>query len=53
MSNRIPSLDDNNLQLLHEKHSSPKNADDKVLTTGEKPSVHPVIYESIDEDLVK
>ena len=50
MSNRIPSLDDNNLQLLHEKHSSPKNEDDKVLTTGEK---HPVIYKSIDEDLVK
>ena len=35
------------------KTSSSKNADDEVLMPGKKSWVHPVIYQSIDEDLVK
>ena len=32
------------LQLLHEKHPDSKNVDKEVLMSGDKPSVHPVIY---------
>ena len=35
------------------KTSSSKNADDEVLMPEKKSWVHPVIYQSIDEDLVK
>ena len=41
------------LQLFYEKHPASKNADDEVLMSGEKPCVYPVIYVSIDEDLLK
>ena len=38
---------------MQEKHPPPKVADDDVLLSGEKPYVHPVIYEIIDEEMVK
>ena len=41
------------VQLLHEKHPTSKNADDEVVMSWEKSRVHPVIYENVDEDLVK
>ena len=44
---------DNTLQFLHEKHSTSKNAYDEVLMSGGKPCLDLVIYESINEDLVK
>ena len=53
MSNGILPSEYITLQLLHEKHPASKNADDEVQMSGEKPCVHPVISESIDEDLVK
>ena len=52
-SNGILPLNDNTLHLLQEKHPPPKVVDDDVLLSGEKPYVHPVIYESIDEEMVK
>ena len=51
MSNGILPLADNTLQLLHEKQPASKKANYEVLWSGGKP--HPVMYESIDEDLVK
>ena len=51
MSNGNLPLDDNTIQLLHEKHPASKKANDEGLWSGGKP--HPVMYESIDEDLVK
>ena len=53
ISNEILPLHDNKLQLLHEKHPASKNADDEVLRSRGKPRAHPVMYESIDEDLMK
>ena len=38
---------------MQQKHPAPKAADNDVLLSGEKPYIHPVIYESINEEIVK
>ena len=47
ISNRIFTLADNTLQLLHKKHPAAKNADE-ILMSGKKPCLHPVLFESIN-----
>ena len=52
-NNVILLLDDNVLQVLHEKCPTSNITDDEGLMSEEELCVHPVIYESIDEDQVK
>ena len=53
MQNGILPLNDESLKLIHQKHPAPKEADADILLQGEKPRVHPVIYDVIDEEMVK
>ena len=53
MNNVIFLLDDNTLQVLHEKCPASNITDNEGLMSEEEPCLHPVIYESIDEDQVK
>ena len=47
MQNGILPLNDETLRLIHQKHPAPKEADADILLQGEKPRVHPVIYDVI------
>ena len=52
-NNVISLLDDNTLQVLHEKCLASNITDNEGLMSEEEPCLHPVIYESIDEDQLK
>ena len=51
--NGILPLDDKTLSLLKQKHPVSSELNEELLLTGEKPSVHPVVFEDIDENMVK
>ena len=53
ISNGILPLGDKNLSLLKQKHPVSSELNEEVLLRGEKPSVHPVIFEDIDQNIVK
>ena len=55
ISKGILPLDDKTLSLLKQKHPalSMSELNEEVLLRGEKPSVHPVVFEDIDENMVK
>ena len=53
ISNGILPLDDKTLSLLKQKHPASSELNEKVLLRGEKPSVHPLVFEDIDEAMVK
>ena len=53
ISNGILPLDVKTLSLLKQKHSASSRLNGEVLLRGEKPSVHPVVFEDIDENMVK
>ena len=53
ISNGILLLDDKTLRLLKQKHPTSSESNKKVLLRREKPSVHPVVFEDIDENMVK
>ena len=52
-SNGILPLDDKTLSLVKQKHPASSELTEEVLLRGEKPSVHLVVFEDIDEDMVK
>ena len=52
ISNGIFLLD-KTLSLLKQKHPASSGFNEQVLLRGEKPSVHPVGFEDIDENMVK
>ena len=49
---KIP-LEDKTLSLLKQKHPASSELTEEVLLRGKKPSVHPVVFEDIDENMVK
>ena len=53
ISNGILPLDDKTLSLLKQKHPASSELKNEVLLRGEKPSIHPVVFEDIDENMVK
>ena len=53
ISNGILPLDDKTLSLLKQKHPVSSELSEELLLTGEKLSVHPVVFEDIDENMVK
>ena len=53
ISNGISPLDDKTLSLLKQKHPPSSELNEEVLLRGEKPSVHSVVFEDIDESMVK
>ena len=53
ISNGILPLDDKTLSLLKQKHPVSSELNEELLLTGEKPSVYPVVFEGIDENMVK
>ena len=53
ISNGILPLDDKTLSLVKQKHPASSELTEEVLLRGEKPSVHLVVFEDIDEDMVK
>ena len=53
ISNGILPLDDKTLSLLKQKHPAPSELNEEILLRGEKPSVYPVVFEDIDENMVK
>ena len=53
ISNGIPPLDERTLSLLKQKHPESSELNEEVLLRGEKPPVHPVVFEDIDESMVK
>ena len=53
ISNGILPLGDKTLSLLKQKHPVSSELNEEVLLRGEKPSVHPVIFEDIDQNIVK
>ena len=44
---------DKTLSLLKQKHPTSSELNEEVLLRGEKPSVHPVVFEDIDETMIK
>ena len=53
MSNGILPLDDKTLSLLKQKHPASSDLNEEVLLRGEKPFVHPVVFEDIGDSMVK
>ena len=53
MSNGILSLNDEMLNLLKEKYSEAQPVSEEILLKGEKPEIHPVIFDVIDEEMIK
>ena len=53
ISNGIFPLDDMTLSLLKQKHQASSELNEEVLLRGEKPSVHFVVFEDIDDSMVK
>jgi len=53
MANGILPLNNQTLNLLHLKHPEAKEVSADVLIQGPKPRIHPVIFDEIDEDLIK
>ena len=53
ISNGILPLDDKTLSLLKQKHPTSSESNKEVLLRREKPSVHPVVFEDIDKNMVK
>ena len=49
ISNGILPLDDKTLSLLKQKHPVSSELNEEVLLRGKKPSVHPVVFEDIDQ----
>ena len=49
----ILPFDDKTLSFLKQKHPASSEFSEEVLLRGEKPSVHPVVFEDIDENMVK
>ena len=53
ISNGIPFLDDKTLSLLKQNHPDSSQLNEEILLRGGKPSVHPAVFENIDENMVK
>ena len=53
ISNGILPLDDKTLSLLKQKHPASSELNEEVLLRDQKPSLHPVVFEDIDESMVK
>ena len=53
MSNGILPLGEDTLHQLRMKHPASRNADNDILLQGEIPDIHPIIFEEIDEEMVK
>ena len=53
ISNGIFPIDDKILSILKQKHPVPSDLNEEVLLRGEKPSVYPVVFKDIDENMVK
>ena len=49
ISNGILPLDNKTLSLLKQKHPASSELNEEVLLRGKKPSVHPVVFEDIDQ----
>ena len=53
MLNGILTIDDKTLSLRKRKYPASNELNEEVLLRGEKPSAHPVVFENIDENMVK
>lgn len=53
MSIGILPLDQQTLNLLHQKHPDAQEADELIIMTGDVPEVHPILCEGIDENMIK
>ena len=53
MSNSILPLDDKTFSLLKAKHPASSELNEEILSRVEKASVHPVVFEDIDDCMVK
>ena len=53
MSNEILPLSDKTLQILSLKHPEAQQAHHEATLQGPKKQIHSIVYEDIDEDLVK
>ena len=53
ISKVILPLDDNTLIILKQEHPASSELNKEVLLRGEKPSVHPVVFEDTAENMVK
>ena len=53
ISKGILPLDDSTLIILKQEHPASSELNKEVLLRGEKPSVHPVVFEDTDENMVK
>ena len=53
MSNGILPLNDETLKKLQSKHPAGREITQDALLTGEVPQFHPVIFDSIDEEMVR
>ena len=53
MSNGILPLSDETLQILSLKHPEAQQAHHEALLQGPKKQIHSIVYEDIDEDLVR
>ena len=53
MSNGILPLNDETLQLLQQKHQDAQQVSEDTLLQGNIPEVHPVLFEEIDDEMVK
>ena len=49
----ILPLDDKTLSFLQQRHPALSELNEKVFLRGEEPSVHPVVFADIDENIVK
>ena len=53
ISNGILPLDDRVLNVLKQKHPTSSELKEEVLLRGENSSVHPVVFEDVDKNMVK
>ena len=53
MSNGILPLDDKTLSLLKQNQSTSSELNEEVWLKEERPSLHPVVFEDIEESMVK
>ena len=53
LSNSTLPVDDKTLNLLKQNHPESNELNEEVLLRGEKPIVYPIVFEYIEENIIK
>lgn len=53
MLNGLLPVDDKSFSFLKQKHPASSELNEEVLLRVEKPSVHPAVFEDVDQSMVK